>query len=175
MNRSEIDHQLIARVTWVALAVLLLTTVHHVYGAYVYDTPWRLHVGFVSGFAAAAIVGALLIIRRGVDDVFSEIAFWIFVSVTLVFPVLLIGAFEGGYNHVLKDTLYFAGAPWSLMNRLFPPPTYELPDNLFFEMTGVMQLVPGSLTGWFLYCLLRVRFTASSDRAQATDRKFLGV
>lgn len=32
-----------------SIAVLLLTTVHHVYGAYIYDTPWRNHVAHVAG------------------------------------------------------------------------------------------------------------------------------
>jgi hypothetical protein len=176
MNRIEASHQLMARVAWFALAVLLLTTVHHVYGAYVYDTPWRLHVGFVSGFAAAAILGALSVARRRRNDAFSDIAFWVFVVVTLVIPVLLIGLFEGGYNHVLKVALYFAGAPSPVMNRLFPPPTYERPDNLFFEITGVMQLVPGGFTGWFLYRLLRVRLTPSSSHCpHASGAEFLSA
>jgi hypothetical protein len=159
MNRIEASQPLMSRVAWFGLAVLLLTTVHHVYGAYVYDTPWRLHVGFISGSAAAVMLAALAVTRRGKDDVSSEIAFWVFVVVTLAIPVLLIGLIEGGYNHVLKVALYFGGASSSVLDRLFPPPTYERPDNLFFEITGVMQFVPGILTGWFLYRLLHVRLS----------------
>ena len=27
------------------------------------------------------------------------------------------------------------------MNRLFPPPTYEMPSDVFFEVTGVLQFL----------------------------------
>lgn len=149
------SQHLLSRVIWYALAGLLLTTVHHVYGAYVYQTPWRLHVAFISGFAAAVIVGSLLVLRSHSDDAARRIAFWALVGVTLVIPVAAIGLFEGGYNHVLKDALYLAGSSTSLMIRMFPPPMYELPNNAFFEITGAMQVVPASVTGWFLYRLVR--------------------
>lgn len=160
---STPSQNLLSRVTWYALTVLLLTTVHHVYGAYVYHTPWRLHVAYISGVAAAAIIGSVLVLRRHADDVTDRLAFWAFVGVTLVLPVAAIGLFEGVYNHVLKDVLYLAGASTSLMIRMFPPPAYELPNNAFFEITGVMQVVPASVTGWLLYRLVRSRWGASTS------------
>jgi len=164
MSRIQGFDELMSRVAWFGLAVLILTTVHHIYGAYVYDTPWRLHVGFVSVFAAAAIAASLFATRRAVNQVVRDFAFWVFVIVSLVVPVLLIGLFEGGYNHVLKDAMFFAGLPTSIFDRLFPPPMYEKPDDLFFEITGVMQLFPGALTGWWLYRLVRQRSSARSRR-----------
>jgi hypothetical protein len=161
MNRIEMSRPLVSRVVWFASGVLVLTTVHHVYGAYIYHTPWRLHAALASAFAEAAIVGAVIAIRRRPNDVIGQIAFWVFVGVTLLIPVLAIGFFEGWYNHVLKNALYFADAPAALLNSLFPPPTYEMPDSLFFEVTGVMQAAPGTLTAWFLYRLLRVRLMRS--------------
>jgi peroxiredoxin len=155
---STSSQTLVPRVTSYALTVLLLTTVHHVYGAYVYHTPWRLHVAFISGVAAAATIGSVLVLRRNVDDVADHVAFWVFVGVTLALPVAAIGLFEGAYNHVLKDALYSAGASTSLMMRMFPPPAYELPNDAFFEITGVMQVVPASVTGWLLYRLVRSRW-----------------
>ena len=162
MNRNDVSARLMTRTVWFALAVLLLTTVHHVYGAYLYQTPWRLHVGFVSGFAAAAILGSFMVARRGTDDATTAVAFWSFAVITLVFPVLLIGVFEGGYNHVLKNALYFGGASPALLHRLFPPPTYEKPGDLIFEMTGVFQLGPGLVTGFLLCRLVRLRFATPS-------------
>jgi len=170
VTTSNSSQEYLPRVTWYALAVLLLTTVHHVYGAYVYHTPWRLHVAFVSGFAATAIVGSLLVLRGHTDDVVRRVAFWTFVGVTLVIPVAAIGLFEGGYNHALKDALYFAGASPSLMTQMFPPPTYELPNDAFFEITGVMQVIPASLTGWFLYRLVRSRSGASISSTNVSVR-----
>jgi len=41
------------------------------------------------------------------------------------------------------------------MTRLFPPPAYEMPNNVLFEITGVMQVVPGFMTGYYLYQFMR--------------------
>ena len=89
------------------------------------------------------------LLNDNADETVREIAFWVFTAVVLVVPVALIGLFEGAYNHALKNALYFAGASSTLMNRLFPPPTYELPNDVFFEATGVMQAVLGGITAWF--------------------------
>jgi hypothetical protein len=155
---SIVTQKTLSRVRRYALAVLILTSVHHVYGAFAYNTPWRLHAVFVSAFAAAAIISSLIVIQRRADETVREIAFWVFTAVVLVVPVTLIGLFEGAYNHALKNALYFAGASSTLMNRLFPPPTYELPNDVFFEVTGVMQAVLGSITAWLLYRLVWSRF-----------------
>ena len=155
---SIVTQETLSRATRYALAVLLLTSVHHAYGAFAYNTPWRLHAVFLSAFAAAAIIGSMVVTQRNADETVREIAFWVFTAVVLVVPVALIGLFEGGYNHALKDAVYFAGASSTLMNRLFPPPTYELPDDVFFEATGVMQAVLGTITAWLLYRLVWSRF-----------------
>lgn len=169
MSTTSISSQRrLSQATWSALGVLLLTSVHHVYGAFVYHTPWRLHVAPVAGLIAAAIVGTRLVLRRHSDDAAGHIAFWAFAGITLVFPVAAIGFFEGGYNHVLKNALYFAGAPTSVMVRLFPPPTYELPNDAFFELTGVMQALLGAVTCWLLYRLVQSRSAASIPTISVT-------
>lgn len=83
---SASPQRLADRVARSGLGVLLLTSVHHVYGAYIYDTPWRLHVVFVSVLAAAPIVGSLFTLQRWSTNVAGEIASWIFVALTLVLP-----------------------------------------------------------------------------------------
>jgi hypothetical protein len=155
---SIVTQETLSRVTRFALAVLLLTSVHHAYGAYAYHTLWRLDAVFVSAFAAAAIISSRVVIQRNADETVREIAFWVFTAVVLVVPVALIGLFEGAYNHALKNALYFAGASVTLMDRLFPPPTYELPNDVFFEATGIMQAALGSITAWLLYRLVSSRF-----------------
>ena len=155
---SIVTQETLSRVARYSLAVLLLTSVHHAYGAYAYHTLWRLDAVVLSAFAAAAIVSSLVVIQRNTDATVQEIAFWVFAGVVLVVPVALIGLFEGAYNHALKNALYFAGASSTLMNRFFPPPTYELPNDVFFEATGVMQAVLGSITAWLLYRLVWSRF-----------------
>ena len=156
------------RTVLAALTVLLLTTVHHVYGAYVYGTPWRNHVAYVSGLSAAAIAASVLVLRRRPAGLSRAIALTVLTLVTLAIPVIGIGLFEGGYNHVLKDALYFGGASLETMRRLFPPPAYELPNDAFFEVTGVLQLFAGVLTGHQLYRLVQRSAGGRGWRDEAT-------
>lgn len=132
------------RTVLAALAVLFLTSVHHLYGAYVYATPWRAHAAHVSALAASLLIGSFVVLRRRAGTAAGRVACWIIVLVTLALPVLGIGLFEGGYNHALKVALYYGHASPALMSRLFPPPTYELPNDAFFEITGVLQLALGA-------------------------------
>src|SRR6266699_3705539 len=87
-NRKVLDA---ARKTmWSALVVLLLTTVHHVYGAYIYNTPWRHHVAIVSTVTAAILFASLRVLRRQTGRIVRKIAFWTFAVVTLAIPVITI-------------------------------------------------------------------------------------
>lgn len=47
---------------------------------------------------------------------------------------MTIGAFEGLYHHVVKNVLYFGGASPALLAPLFPLPTYEMPNDAFFDI-----------------------------------------
>jgi len=58
---------------------------------------------------------------------------------------------------LLTDALYFGGTSPETMRRLFPPPAYELPNDVFFEVTGVLQLFLGYVAGLRLYRLLVAR------------------
>lgn len=151
-----------SKALWWGLSVLLLTTVHHVYGAFVYNTPWRNHVAIVSTLTGAVILGSHYLIQRKTGSVAArKIAFWIFAVVTLTIPVVIIGLFEGGYNHVVKDTLYFTGASPGVMRQFFPPPTYEMPNDALFEISGVLQLVPAVISGWYLIAAVRAHLRSS--------------
>ena len=124
-----------------ALVTFGLTALHHIYGGVVYRTPWRHH-----GAAAAVALGVAAYAlyaryRRG-----HRWAGWTLAALALAGPVIALGAFEGAYNHVAKNALFLAGAPRAVLLRLFPPPTYELPNDLFFEITGVAQVIPAAAT-----------------------------
>lgn len=137
------------------MAISAITTIHHVNGAYIYNTPWRVHAAIVSGFATALIAASAWLLQRHWNDGFGAAALWVFIATTFLVPFLGFGVFEGAYNHLLKVALYFAHVSPTLMARLFPPPTYEMPNNAFFEITGVLQVVPGLMTGYYLYQFVR--------------------
>ena len=113
--------------------LLILTSIHHIYGAAVYHTPWRLHVLI---FSIPLLLFQILLVKRTLRNQFWYFLFWVSI---ILFSVIHIGLFEGVYNHILKDLLYFSDGSPSLMNRLFPSPIYEMPNDFFFEFTGVLQ------------------------------------
>ena len=79
---------------------------HHAYGAYIYDTRWRLHTAVISALATALIAASLRLLRKHVNDGIGVVASWTFIALTFVVPLLGFGVFEGVYNHALKNALY---------------------------------------------------------------------
>ncbi len=66
-----------------------------------------------------------------------------FVVLTCLVCVVWLGLYEGGYNHALKDLLFWTGLPAERFQALFPPGTYEPPSDLFFEVSGILNCPPG--------------------------------
>ncbi|WP_158665003.1 hypothetical protein [Ensifer adhaerens] len=122
-----------------ALLLLALTSVHHAYGAYIYETPWRLHIVHISVPAAILIIGALTVGWAKATTALGRAASWLAAIVILAFPVAMIGIWEGGWNHVLKNVLHI-GFGEETARLLFPAPVYRLADDLTFELTGIAQL-----------------------------------
>jgi hypothetical protein len=124
-----------------ASLVYALTIIHHLYGAIAFDTRWRHHAAFLGLGGIAATLLLMRGVTRWQTPVLRQLATVLLLVVTLVLAVGLIGFVEGGYNHAVKLLLFFGGAGTDTMNRLFPPPTYELPSDVFFEVTGVLQFL----------------------------------
>jgi len=137
-----------------AFAVLGMTAFHHAYGAIVYETPSRFHIAVIAPILALGIVQALYLggSRRGTrsGSMWTRIA----AGLILIFPVGLIGMVEGGYNHVIKNLVYFLSGP-QLARGLFPPPAYEMPDNLLFEITGIAQVPLALVAAYWVMIVLR--------------------
>lgn len=155
-------------------AGLLLTAVHHLYGASVYNTPWRMQVAFVAAPGMIVIALSLFAATRYAGTTPGRVSAWLAIVVIALVPIAAIGLFEGAYNHLLKNVLYFSGASRELMVRLFPPPTYEIPDNWFFEITGVLQFFVSLPTIYLSYLLWRTalrRATPTSAQTSEDSRR----
>ena len=137
-----------------SLWLLALTSVHHAYGALAFHTPWRWHVAPVAVVTAVALMLAASLGRR-TEGRAARTATAAFALLDLLLPGVGIGLFEGLYNHVLKNVLFFGGATTRTMNMLFPPPTYEWPHDVVFEATGIAQGALGLLVLWRWYTLVR--------------------
>jgi hypothetical protein len=137
-----------------ALAVLVLTSVHHVYGAIIYDTPWRAHIVYIAAPVGLIIAVLFYLGWSGRGTSAARIATWIGALATLAFPVAAIGVYEGGYNHVVKNLAYFVFGEGAA-RRLFPGEAYEMPSDFFFEATGVAQFPLAVVTAVLVVRLLR--------------------
>lgn len=135
-----------------ALALLLLTIFHHVYGARIFATPWRLHIITPSLITLSVITLLYYLFLRTKNKVFFTLYT---LSVGITFGVLL-GGFEGFYNHLLKNLLFFSGTEESTMEVLFPPPAYEMPSDFIFEFTGIMQAIPGAIIIYSLWKAVKI-------------------
>lgn len=121
--------------------VLLMTIVHHSYGAVRFATPWRHHVTFVALLLGGILWGAFALWRGHSDTTPGRILRALFLGIALFGAIAWIGVFEGGYNHALKVLAHKSGAPDALLHRLYPPGIYEPVEDWFFETTDVAQLV----------------------------------
>ncbi|WP_437973716.1 peroxiredoxin-like family protein [Sorangium sp. So ce295] len=161
-----------------AITTLVATAIHHVYGGVRYATPWRLHGAAVALALCVPIALAYAGYRRSPGTRAGRISGGSLAALALAFPVTSIGLFEGAYNHLAKNVLFFAGAPRDLLLRMFPPPTYELPSDAFFEITGVGQIVPAAIAAIAALGLigdLRRRVTRLAPGAVLGARELVGV
>jgi hypothetical protein len=132
------------RTTFFTFLLLLTTCIHHIYGAIIYNTPWRLHVIFfaVPVMIAVWVLGYFYTRNPG------RILWVSYLLAVLLFPVLMIGLYEGVYNHLIKNIVFPFTGNSSFFKLLFPPPAYEAPNDLLFELTGILQAL-------ILYPLIR--------------------
>lgn len=153
---------------------LTLTIIHHVYGAYIYKDSFRLHVVFAALPVLAVLLLSYRTMLRSRSRVVRMISLTLFIS-SGALSAIGIGLYEGGYNHVVKNILYFTGTPVEILNRLYPS-IYELPNNFFFEFTGILQFVTGVFCFVYVYrlalenrCVIPVLFL--DDCKKANDPK----
>ena len=123
-----------------SVGVIVLTVIHHLYGAALYDAPFRQHVAFGILPVLLVLILAHWVHRRRSLTSLGRVSLWVFMAVTLIVPVGMIGLFEGGYNHLVKNVLYIGGASRATLDQLFPPPAYEMPNDLWFEVIGTLEV-----------------------------------
>ena len=132
-----------------ALGVLVMTSIHHAYGAIVFDTPYRWHIIFISIPVALVILAAAPVARGGGSAMISRVASWLYLGLVALFVIAAIGIYEGGYNHLIPNIQYVLGVEHPLREDL-----YKAPDDLFFQLTGIAQFVLAMLTARWLWKLV---------------------
>jgi len=143
------NKKLIIATVFSGIVAGFISSVHHWYGAIVYDTPWRASVAYWIMGIVLVVYSLLYVYWRNLDNVVGKICIWLFLLSAVIFQAGFV-TFECVYSHVLKNILFFGGASEALLNTLFPSPAYHLPDNIFFEVTGNLQLI-GFVAVWYGY------------------------
>lgn len=126
---------------------LVLTSIHHGYGAIIYAAPFRSQVVVVSAIVAVLVLGLAYVAANHRGSVLGSIAWWLNVLIIVAYPIVAIGLVEGGYNHVVKNVVYLL-ANRSVYDGMFPAGTYEVPADWFFELTGIAQFPVGVAAAW---------------------------
>ena len=128
----------------------LISSGHHVYGAVQYETPWRLVVSLWIPAFVLLVLSALYLLWKYEGRTAGNIGRWLVLFGGVIFQTGFT-IFECVYSHFLKNVFFFGGASQEFLEQLFPVPTYHLPDNLLFELTGVAQLA-GFWAAWCAWC-----------------------
>lgn len=123
-----------------SLAVLLMTAIHHVYGAALYQTPSRLHIVFVAIPVAMLIIFTLWWAWRRAGTRDGNAALAVALVAILGFVVAAIGLYEGGYNHLLSNLIAFLHGPEAVAS-VYGVGLHEVPNDVLFEATGIGQFV----------------------------------
>jgi hypothetical protein len=154
----ENKRTILKKLLWSGIMILLLTIIHHIYGGIIYNTPVRFHIAW---FAIPVIAVMILLyaiqVRKKSSPALSKITFWIFISIIILIPFGTFGLVEGGYNHLLKNTLYFGGASEELILQFYSDPIFEMPNDFWFEFTGILQFFAGVYIGYVLIKLWRIK------------------
>ena len=133
----------------------LISSIHHWYGAVEYNTPWRAGVTYWIVGSVLIVYSLLFVYWKNLGNIIGKISIWIFLFSAVIFQAGFI-MFECVYSHVLKNILFFGGMSQSILEKLYPAPAYHLPDNMFFEFTGLLQLV-GFVAVWYAYQVFKNR------------------
>ena len=133
----------------------LISSIHHWYGAVEYNTPWRISVSYWIMGLTLIVYLLLYVYWKNLGNIVGKFAIWLFLFSAVIFQAGFI-MFECIYSHVLKNILFFSGVPLSTLEKLYPSPAYHLPDNLFFEFTGLLQII-GFVAVWYAYRVFRNR------------------
>ena len=154
MNKIFTESKVSNRLAIGTIAIVALSIIHHIYGGFEYDTSWRVYMSILFFIPMLFLTLFLqsLAIKKKTISIIALYSILVFIG-----WVVVLGFGEGGYNHVVKNILYFGGASKSLMNTMFPPEfgttkLFEKPNNWFFEITGILT----TFFGFYIsYCLIK--------------------
>lgn len=142
-------------------------SIHHAYEAGLAHANGPIEIVIIS----TIILVATLVLLDRYERTGNLLAYILFSVITLLWWAGVLGLVEGFYGHTLKDILYFvfhvapAALPRDRIGLM-----YDVPTNVFGEVTGVLPFVFGI---WIAIAWVRLesqrRAKASTGHVQKTD------
>ncbi|NYI77588.1 hypothetical protein [Nocardioides panzhihuensis] len=131
---------------WVIAACALQainTTIHHIRGALLFDTPGR-YLSIVIVLCMLALPTLALAVSRRTSAGVQKAAWWTFWTASFIGFVIVFGLSEGLVTHVINP----------LVEQGYPA---DEPFDLLFQATGVLHVVPAVVAAALLTHLARAR------------------
>jgi hypothetical protein len=151
---TSTTNELIKRIAIAFGCQIAVSSVHHIYGGVVYQSAFRLFMPFIAVGEWLVVMGLLSWYRR----TRRSIALTLFSTAAALVGIVQ-GLVHVVYGHAYKTVLFAAGIPRERVTTFFLPFTPNdfvyPPNDIFFEGTGLLQLVTIALIAGFTYCLLR--------------------
>lgn len=134
-------------------AILILTVFHHFYAAAIFDTPWRRHVAIIVLPVLFAMIVLYALHRWRPTTLVGNASFWLFILLVVLIPIAWLGFYHGGYTHLVKLILVVGRVPQAMFEQLCP--VCEVPGDLIYEVTGVMEFLLSLVAVYYLVKLWR--------------------
>jgi hypothetical protein len=134
-------------------SILILTVFHHFYAAAIFDTPWRRHVAIIVMPVLLVMIVLYVLYQWRPLTMLGKTSLWLFMLVAVLVPIAWLGFYHGGYTHLVKLILVFGGVPQATFERLCP--VCEVPGDLIYEVTGVMEFLFALFAAYYLFTLWR--------------------
>lgn len=134
-------------------AILILTVFHHFYAAAIFDTPWRRHVAIIVMPVLLLMIVLYALYQWRPMTLVGNASLWLLMLVAVLVPIAWLGFYHGGYTHLVKLFLVFGGVSQATFERLCP--VCEVPGDLIYEVTGVMEFVLSLVAAYYLVGLWR--------------------
>lgn len=132
-------------------AILVLTVFHHFYAAAIFDTPWRRHVAIIVMPVLLVMIVLYVLYQWRPLTMVGKTSLWLFILVAALVPIAWLGFFHGGYTHLAKLILVIGGVSQPTFERLCPG--CEVPGDLIYEVTGVMEFLLSLVAAYYLFKL----------------------
>jgi hypothetical protein len=140
--------------------VLVLTVIHHAYGAFIFQQPLMLHITLIAIPVGALIFTLGAFARRAASRRTASVASATALILMIGVSIVAFGFYEGGYNHLLPNIQYALGITPTVRAGL-----YEPPDDFIFQGTGIIQ---------FFQSLVALYFTVGMFKSARQPRPAAG-